>query len=315
MMNVEITKTEFTCKICQTKLSFDISDSKTFISKTPHDEFFGMQLTTYRVEHTIFNEKHVCVVLVDHGGAFRGFIDAYSENVTEKSRRIPSNVYPLNQGNTNAIYDHSIFDLFFIYNRDENWVLNTIYPKSVKPLELTEVLLTTLKDTQKIYVDLPKVITFNIADKQITCWMDGPVVISAIVKEEHSSSVEMINNFFNMLVQYFNRDSYNPPNQRTLLIALNTFLKDPDRPIDFKKFTRLFNGHVLYSKIKLKYLAKVDRIVERLARIFNIDMLTILTLLRGEQPVINIIESEAETDFRDVFDMFDYIERRNLLHF
>ncbi len=77
--------TIFKCKICDQQIIFNITNKQSFVSSTEGKEFFGTQLTTYRVYHDVNTERHHNAVLVDNEGAYRGHVDGYAEEIPVQS--------------------------------------------------------------------------------------------------------------------------------------------------------------------------------------------------------------------------------------
>ena len=127
--------TEFTCRVCGKPLKFDPTDESAYISKTDHEDFFGMQLTTYRVAHDSENERHYNSVVVDHMGFFRGHRDAYAEplDIIDYST---DRTYWIFHEESPAIERTQNVGLALLINRSDRWVIDIVCPAKLNASEI-----------------------------------------------------------------------------------------------------------------------------------------------------------------------------------
>ncbi|MFW9994240.1 MAG: hypothetical protein ACFFD4_19505 [Candidatus Odinarchaeota archaeon] len=315
MATLQVQDTEFNCKICGVKVVFNVFNTDSFESKTPHERFFGMQLTTYRVAHAArdFNERHLNTVLVDHQGFFRGFIDAYSEPFPEIKAKIVIKeeweLIPEEDGSLLA--ENEFFDTLLVFDRNALWVLGVIHSPIIKPVAIAKLLLEKIVDTEQIYKELPDKISYSIADKVFHVWNEGSRFIAAVFKEDQlNEKIELI---IKEILSSFVQRRGTVTRRRIIILALNASSSKHLTEDDLPAIRRLLTDNALFTTIKVKYENHIPRIIDRLAREFPIAGDILEKLLKGETTVIELLESKYLDRYREIFDLIDFINRRKLL--
>lgn len=300
--------TEFTCKICQNKVLFNCNNKKSYLSKSEHEKFFGMQLTTYRIAHDSLEERHVNTVLVDHKGYFRGHIDAYRELLVKESYVVEAVLHRLSLEEGKPLNEHNYFEIFLFFDRTKLWVLDLICPTNIKPLDLARIILKEIEKAEKIYTEIPCRFSINIADKSLIIWIEETKVAAVAIKTNRiNPSIELL---IQKIMKFYIDHNKLIPNRRTFLIAINAITELNLTKDDFPSIERVLTDSRLFSKIHMKYPLQIPRIVTRLSHDFTIPNELVVPFLKGEISVIGLLESKY---FKEILDMIDFIDRRNLL--
>ncbi|MHA1973711.1 MAG: hypothetical protein ACTSW1_11995 [Candidatus Hodarchaeales archaeon] len=306
-------KTKFLCKLCGYEVKFDIEDPSTYMSKSEHDQFFGMQLTTFRVPHIHSSEIHINTILVDHKGFFRGHIDAYSEPIDQVTQNFPRIVEKILRPAPSSllekpIFEHKFFEILLLIDRTELTYLDIILPRNLKPFNITEEILRKLTDAERIYNELPIKMTLNIADKIFTVWSDESKAFTSIIKRDLISPD--VNQLIHGILRIFRENKNLRPNKKSLFIVFNAIssldLKFKDLPL----LKRVLTDELLFSRISIKYPEHIPQIASRLSKDFFIPLNVLIPALRGEIPIIDLLYGDY---FKDTFLMLDFIKRRRLL--
>ena len=157
-----VNNTAFKCKVCDSELVFNILDETSYQSKTEKKEFFGMQLVTYRVYHDVGSVRHHNAVLADHEGAYRGHVDAYSENVKQTGSITFDDLWLISE--EEPLQSHSKFGIVLFFDYNEGWILDIICPFNIKPIEITKTILNKLQEAASIYQRIPNHLSIPLAD-------------------------------------------------------------------------------------------------------------------------------------------------------
>jgi hypothetical protein len=214
---------QFQCQLCKENLSVDPEDKKTYLSKTEHDEVFGMQLVTYRVAHTTGDERHINTIIVDHEGFYRGHRDSYSEKI--RLEGLPSiNHYFTIFREVYALSKHQLVKLAFITDRREKWVLEVVNPGRVKMRELALMAVDCVEEAERFCGSVPGPLTVEIADRELVIWsMDSRILC---VEAKSSRAVALMDRFATLLQ---NSQQYSRfPSKHMVILAMRLIDRDPD---------------------------------------------------------------------------------------
>jgi hypothetical protein len=299
---------EFTCKLCQNKIAFNIHDNQTYITKQPHQKFFGMQLTSFRVSHEIGGDRHINTVLIDHKGYFRGHIDAYKEAIGQDSFVVDAVLHRLGTDDRTPLHEHPFIDIFLFLDLKELWVVDLICPSNIKPLDLATVVINRIEKARVIYTELPSYLTLQVADKNLNIWInENKVLIVSIDIENLNIDFELL---MQMILNFYTNEEEISPNRRAILLVLTTLTRTELIKEDHPKVRTILKDPRIFTTVTIKYPWQIPRIAARLSKTFAIPEEILLAFLRGKITVINLLESQY---FKEVLDMIDFIERRNLL--
>lgn len=305
-------------------MEFDKDDESTFISCTKHKKFFGMELFSYRVMHTclINNEKHINTILVDQTGLFRGYVDAYTENIELKkeiedtSEDFSSKYinYSKLSDNIPNIENNPLINLFLFFDTNNMWLLEIVKKDlELKSVELIKLITDKLLDIKKIYTKEPKSTKISIADLDLHLWNSEGKIIAISFK--NNNNFDIIDKTILEMLNYYT-DAVLIPRKKAFLLLPSIFSNPKFNEHDIKKVLRLLTDNLLFTRIKVKYPDRISTIEKKLLNYFSsVKKLQISNVFKGEISLINILEKNKD-DINllwEIFDIIDFINRRNLL--
>ncbi|MFW9864225.1 MAG: hypothetical protein ACFFET_18200 [Candidatus Thorarchaeota archaeon] len=214
---------QFRCQICNDTLSVDPGDEKTYLSKTEHEEVFGMQLVTYRVVHTTEDERHFNTVILDHEGHYRGHRDSYTEQIRPKAQaRVDHYTTIFREAPT--LSEHQLVNLAFIADRRERWVLEVVNPGGVNMRELSFMAVGLVEEAEKVCESLPGPLTEKIADREIAIWSINSKLLC--VEAKSSRAIALMDRFATLLQdsQQYSR----VPSKHMITLAMKLIDENPD---------------------------------------------------------------------------------------
>ncbi|TXT54803.1 MAG: hypothetical protein BAJATHORv1_50054 [Candidatus Thorarchaeota archaeon] len=294
----------FQCAVCNERVSFNPRDPTTFESKTPHEKFFGMQLTTYRVSHMVGSERHVNTIIVDHMDLFRGHKDAFVEQV--KGEKAEQQLWLVSQKPA-TLESHPFFDCVFIMDRDDSWVLEGVTSSEVRILELARLLAQRVEEAERVYESLPDELNFTIADQDLRVWTKGSRIACGALKGP--AAFGSLSTLLKETIREPHRDAI--PDKRLLVLGLHAIAVNPK--IDSSVLLKLVGDDRLFSKIDFQYIPRIPSIVDRVERKFDFAEEILVPLLSGKASVIDLLEQGQIGRIQKVFDMLEHVERRGLL--
>ncbi|MHA2356889.1 MAG: hypothetical protein ACXADC_17090 [Candidatus Thorarchaeota archaeon] len=214
---------QFQCQLCKETLSVDPEDKKTFLSKTKHDEVFGMQLVTYRVAHITGDERHINTIIIDHEGYYRGHRDFYSEEIRSEGHPRVNHYFTIFREVT-PLSKHQFVNLAFITDRQEKWVLEVVNPGRVKMRELALMAVDLVEEAERVCESLPGPLTGKMADHELAIWsMDSRLLC---VEAKSSRAVALMDRFATLLEDSQQYSRF--PNKHMVILAMRLIDRDPD---------------------------------------------------------------------------------------
>ena len=214
---------QFQCQLCNETLSVDPDDKTTFLSRTEHDEVFGMQLVTYRVAHTAGDERHINTIIVDHDGFYRGHRDSYSETIRREGH-LGINHYFTIFREVASLSQHQLVNLAFIADRQERWVLEIVNPGRVKMRDLALMAVNVVEEAERVCESLPGPLTGMMWDRELAIWsMDTRLLC---VEAKSSRAIALMDRFATLLE---NSQQYSRlPNKHMVILAMRLIDRNPD---------------------------------------------------------------------------------------
>jgi hypothetical protein len=297
--------TNFNCMICGEAMAFDINDETTYLSKTSHEKFFGMQLTTYRVAHTKDTESHVNVVIVDHKGLFRGHKDAYVEAAIPETM-VADHRFSVIDGGVESCKGHPFIDMILFFDRENYWVMEIICPETLKPAALTRMLHDRILESEAIYEVAPEYSTMTIADRQIHLWLKGKKGVAVQVSDPNVLTAlgplarEIIETKMNQGTSI----------RHSITLTLEIMKESPN--LSSRVIKRLLTDDLLYSKTTTEYIDRIQRIIERISSEFPLAKEILEPLLKGETSLMELFENGYSNRVDEIFELVDYVNRRGL---
>jgi hypothetical protein len=311
--NSDIILTQFNCKLCGMPVEFDITDESTYIQKKPHQTFFNMELTTYKVAH--FNEGlvHINNILADDKGLFHGLIDAYSIDTKELAPKhmADNRSLMLIAESEEPLRTHKFIDTMYIIDHNQMWLMEIICDRTIRSTELGGMILAKKEEMSRVYAQLPPSSSFPIGDKQFHCWFSGAIIIAMSFKEERVVPIfdELIHNIIKRDIQ----DQEWLLKRTRLKIALRYAETIPLSKLTIPYFLKILFNDSLSSKIVIKYPSHVPRIAARLKSEFAIAPEALDLLLSNKTTIIDMINKEFLPRTSDLIDLVEFINRRNMV--
>ncbi|MFW9889015.1 MAG: hypothetical protein ACFFER_12585 [Candidatus Thorarchaeota archaeon] len=214
---------QFQCQICNETLSVDPEDKKTFLSRTEHDEVFGMQLVTYRVAHTTGDERHINTIIVDHEGFYRGHRDSYSERIRQRDQPDINHYFTIFR-EVAPLSNHHLVNLAFIADRQERWVLEIVNPGRVKIRDLALMAVNVVEEAERVCESLPGPLTGMMWDRELAIWSIDSRLLC--VEAKSSRAIALMDRFATLLE---NSQQYSRlPNKHMVILAMRLIDRDPD---------------------------------------------------------------------------------------
>ncbi len=315
-MSFQLFTTKFPCKLCNTEISFNINDPQTFLSKTQHESFFGMQLTTYRVAHTSSSnmERHINVVLVDHAGYFRGYVDAYSEEIKKKEefpRQRLKPTFKILQERFPNLNEHNLFNLLLVLDAKEYWALEIVAPQNLRVYPLLEFITRKYAEMEQIYTVLPAKVNASYADMELNLLLKDSKIIVASFKK--NKTLEGIDDLFGKIVETMNTERRIPQKKLLVIMAkcLNYLSHVTKKDVEF--CLRILYDDRLHTRVYTKYEQYIPQIVKRVSSEFPIASEFLEEVLLGRISFIELLEQNYAKNFREIAEIIGFINRRKLL--
>lgn len=280
-------------------MNFNIEDPQTFLSKTDKKEFFGMQLTTFRVFHDVNNERHHNAVLVDSEGSFRGHVDAYSELIEQSTDEKMDYWLP---ANLDRLEEHKYCNILLMMDKEEGWVLDIICPNNLRPIQIVKVIDRKMEEAREIYTVLPKTLVISIADITIEVFIHKNQYILASLKGiNYPIEIEQ---FFKGTLEYEFSHRKGLPNRR----AFNTCMKLlENRNINADSLVRLVTEEFLQTPITLPIELDQTFILKELKKHYNLHENVFKKILNGEASILNLLEEQKYHDkYSELISIIDF---------
>jgi hypothetical protein len=216
-------KGEFHCQICKKTLSVNPDDERTFLSRTEHDQLFGMKLVTYRVAHIMDDERHVNTIILDHEGYFRGHRDSYSEKI-RTAKASPVDHYWTVFQEIPALLESRLIRMAFITDRHDGWVLELVNPGSVKIRELALMAVSRVVEAEKVYEIPPKHLTVKIADHELEIWLKGSELLCVEARSAETAALVK-----RLATSWLTSQQDTPiPDKKMMILALRVIEEHPE---------------------------------------------------------------------------------------
>ncbi len=279
-----VNNTSFNCKICDSDIIFNILDETSYQSKTEKKEFFGMQLVTYRVYHDVGSVRHHNAVLVDHEGAYRGHVDAYSEKIEQTGSITSDDFWLISE--EEPLQSHSKFGIVLFFDYNEGWILDIICPFNVKPIEITKTILNKLQEAASIYQRIPDHLSIPIADKVFDVFHSDNqfMIITKTLEEIKDDFQELIKTI--LTYNFGHRKGL--PNSKAFKTCFK--LMDVSQPSP-ELLLRLLTDEILQTPIFVPLANNFPVVMKELQDEFDFPKELFSHLLLGQTTVIDLLSS------------------------
>jgi hypothetical protein len=305
-MTVTQNITEFKCKVCGEPLRFDMKDSTSFISKTDHEDFFGMKLTTYRVAHDSKKERHYNTIIVDHAGFFRGYRDAYSEPLDTTHPTLDGNYWVFHEDSPTIERTENV-QLALLISRTDRWVIDIVCPKGLNVSETATLAIDRVEEAWRVYNDIPQPMEMKVADMNIHAWTsDKRVLCVSFTNGKLKKSIDSISDYI-----VTESEESIIPRRRILNVIFHILEKNPN--LSPSMLSRIMNEDMLFATLHTPYEERIPSIVERTAQRYPIAGEILGQLLRGYITLIDALEGDFCSRYEEIFELIDFVNRRRIL--
>ncbi len=296
--------TEFVCKVCGEIIRFNPEDPKTYLSKTQHEDFFGMRLTTYRVAHEVGRERHYNSIVVDDRNMFRGHRDAYSEIIGEEA--LPSEWYWVFGEESPAVDTLPEVNLALLVSRRDRWVVDIKCPKGLVVTELVSLLVSKIEEAERIYSTPPEHLEIVAANLSLDVWRSDNKCLFI-----GSNNTKLKHSLAQVAPLIIKEDDDYIPQRRVLSLVIRLLTIKPELQLPIIK--RIISSDMLFTSLKTPYQDRISDIVARVSERLPIAKEILGPLLRGYTTLIELLEGQYLTRCDEIFELVDYVNRRRLI--
>ncbi len=303
MMSLLKAETEFVCKVCGDIIRFNPEDPKTYLTKTQHEDFFGMRLVTYRVAHEVGKERHYNSIVVDDKNMFRGHRDAYSELIDEAA--LPSEWYWVFGEESPAVDTLTDIDMALLINRQDRWIVDIKCPKGLVVTELAHLLVSKIEEAERIYTTPPEYLEIVAANFTLNVWRSNVKCICI-----GSRNTKLKNALTQVAPLVIDSTDDFVPQRRVLALVLRLLMSRPDISLPIIK--RILSSDMLFTSLKTPYQERIADIVARVSERLPIANEILGPILRGYTTLIELLEGQYLERCDEIFELIDYVNRRRL---
>ncbi len=308
------TEVKVKCKLCDAEITFDVNDSESFLSKTEHQDFFGMMLITYRIEHVVNGEKHLNAVLIDQQNLFRGYIDAYKVPILQEEKEvkiIDFRNFLILEEEINPLVSSEIFTNFFIVNLT-GWILEVAKLTSINTEAVLRNIFDKIEESKLIYENIPQPLNINVANLEFYIWILGSTHL-ILTFQKKKDNLELYK-FFEQITKSIENNEIIP--KKRIFRILDNILqktdlveKNPDIVL------RLLSDDRYFSKIKTIYPERIVEIIPKISKRHSISKNILEDMLLGKLSLIELFEEKPELiiECKQITETLDFINRRKLL--
>lgn len=310
-----IIETDFNCQLCNAKIKFRIDDENSYIEMISQNIFFGKEFFLYKVAHYYKNELHINNVFVDKTGRFYDQLSSSRLKIEEYDNKElggPQKFYRYSGLKQEALTEHSMFNLFMIFNIYEHWIYDLVSATSINTFKLTNLLYEKIQEAKKIYSENQKNLKFSIADQDYQLrFLNSNVICYNIKNNDHIL-------WFNSLLDSI---ADKEPDTNYLVTKSSRFLMINEY-FDEKKIymeqvpmiLRLINDDLLFSKVQIKYKDRVPSIINRLETTFEVNKEILDEFFNQELSIVDFLSKKGiQNQLEQFIEMYDFINRRKLL--
>ena len=304
----------YKCKLCDIKIKIKLDDESSYIKKEPHKSFLGKNLNSYKVAHYYNDELHINTILVDQDGYVNDTINPQVVKLENYANNEKPDLkfFKYTDEKKSALKSHSTFNLFLIFNTYNHWIYELVCSLQFNSIELSNLLFQKIQEASNLYSKTPSYLSVLMADKIFHLWISKSNVICINLKTEQSYKWldPVMKEFINSAIH---KGTLISNSNRFLLI--NEFFKEDVITSDtLPLIKRMIFDDLFYSKIQIKYIDHVDRIIQRLFSEFDIEKVFVLGFFYQSKSIIDFIKNLGNyDDFEEFIEMIDFINRRKLI--
>ncbi|MBN2230357.1 MAG: hypothetical protein JW779_12280 [Candidatus Thorarchaeota archaeon] len=298
--------TEFKCRVCGKQIQFDPKDPSSYLSKSEHEDFFGMKLTTFRIAHDSKDERHYNTVIVDQAGFFRGHRDAYTEPINELKPSFDREYWVFHEEGPTIEKTHNVA-LAVLISRSDRWVIDIVCPRNLNASHIATLVVDRVEEAWRVYDSIPRPLDMRVADMEMKVWSSESRVLCVCFT--NGSLMKSIDSVAEHIVN--ERDGSIIPRRRNLNVIFR--ILESDSNLDPSILSRIINEDMLFATLHTPYEDRIPSIVERTASRYPIAGELLGPLLRGYITLIEALEGDFSSRYKEVFELIDFVNRRRIL--
>ncbi|MBN1802414.1 MAG: hypothetical protein JW891_12960 [Candidatus Lokiarchaeota archaeon] len=304
----------FKCQICNAIIKFRTEDENSYLAMQPYEQFLGKQLRSFKVIHYYKNEIHINTVIVEENGIVSDVIKSNSVKLEnfESKEKLNLKFFKYSEENKDVVKSHPLYEMLIIFNTSDHWIYDLVCSPLFNTVELTHIIYNRIHDAMRAYIEIPPYLSFSIADKIFHLWIFQSNILCVNLKNERNIL------WLNPVLSEFLKKSFLQDKLISIcprLLLLSDFFKENE--ISKEKIPllkRFLLDDLLYSRIRIKYLDRIDRILNKLMSEFNIDKVFVLAFFFQDKSIVDFTKKLGNyQDFEEFIYMIDFINRRGLL--
>ncbi|HME50720.1 MAG TPA: hypothetical protein VKM55_00755 [Candidatus Lokiarchaeia archaeon] len=309
--------TNFECGLCNQTVRFDIGNEASFITKTTHDRFFGMELSTYRVAHFAGQEIHVNEVLADQNGVVTKIVNSYTLNMQEymslsqEHQESQQQDFHVVTGQEELLKKDSKIKLFLLFNKVNHWIYEISCPNNFKCEEIAKLVQAKLRE-QELVMKVPSpYFSFDLGNDTVHVWVSSDLILCGIIEDKKIFNI--FNNFAKIFLDhsYYGEEIFE--RRERLGIALKCLESKEFSPREIGALVRIVFDDTIISPIRLKYANVTPQLTTRLESEFPIAKSVLRPFLAGKMTILDAIMTENVPKVDELFELLDFINRRELI--
>lgn len=307
-------KTNLKCRLCNTEVEFDIHNESSYINRERQEKYLGKNLCSYKVAHYFNDEIHLNTVLVDETGQVYDYLDSHSVKLKthDNTDAVNRNFYNYHEENHQVIEDHSVYNLFLVFNIFDHWIYEIVTSKQFNSIELINIMFLKMQEASNIYSKTPPYMKISIADKDFHLWISYNNVVCINLKNE--LYIQWLNPIMEEFIEKASFEGNLISNSPRIINITEFFNADQISKDLLPTVKKIIYDDVLYSKIQIKYPERIEKIVDRLSSEFSIDRSLILGFFFQSKGLIEFLRKlEDYEDFKEFIELIGFINRRKLL--
>ena len=304
--------TSFECGLCNQLVKFDIENASSFITKTAHDKFFGMELATYRIAHFAGQDIHVNEVLVDQNGVVTKVVNSYMLNIQEYMHLTPDQQdFHVMAGDHDLVKKDSKIKLFILYNKTTRWIYEISCPDNFKCDEIAKLVYAKIKEQEMVMNAPSPYFSFSLGNNTIHVWISADLVLCSIIDD--SKTFNVFNSFAKKFLEYSYYGEEIAERRERLAIVLRCMERKEFGPKDVDVLLRVIFDDTIVSPLRLKFPKIAPQLATRLETEFPIAKSVLVPLLDGKTSILDTILLGNVPNITELFELLDFINRRELI--
>ena len=323
-MNViHLNDTDFHCKICNTRIRFNVNDDKSYMQKGETDSSFIGLLTRYMFKHEAENFDHVNVVIVDQNNQYRGHkdfyvLDKHLSSILDSYKNISPEKFQLVELTPKT---HTILELFLVVELNGKTILEFVNTHDFKTTTIVSLIIDFLMKNKSLYNKLPEYMLFEYLQKKYHIFMKDEYTFLVVLFTSRADLTDAYKQVFDILKTELSTVSEQAFFNTIITLVLKILDVSPNVNMDAitPYIRKIVTNPLYYSSIKLhpKIQNKIHEITNRIASVYPCTLNVLAFLSNGPEQseqkstLIELLSMNV-ADFRCIMDVIEYIAEREI---